>query len=80
MKTVSRRIRLALFIFLLGCVLAPPAHAYLDAGSGSMMIQLLLAGAAGLILGLKMFWHRILVFLGLAKPASSEPRKPSSRP
>jgi hypothetical protein len=42
------------------------AHAYLDAGSGSMLVQLLFGGVAGLLVLLKLYWHRLRVFLGLA--------------
>lgn len=41
------------------------AHAYLDPGSGSMMLQLLLGGAAGLVVVLKLYWHRLLALLGI---------------
>ncbi|MBI4775659.1 MAG: hypothetical protein HY788_16070 [Deltaproteobacteria bacterium] len=46
---------------------AGEAHAYLDAGSGSMLIQIILGGAAGLVVILKLFWRRILEVLGIAK-------------
>ena len=35
------------------------ACAYLDAGSGSMLIQLLLGGTAGLLMAIKLFWRKI---------------------
>ena len=35
------------------------AHAYLDPGSGSMIVQLLIAGIAGAGVALKFFWRRI---------------------
>ena len=44
------------------------AHAYLDAGSGSMLIQILLGGTAGLVVILKLFWRRILEFFRIVKP------------
>ncbi len=34
-------------------------HAYLDPGSGSMLLQLLLGGFAGLGIIVKLFWHRL---------------------
>ena len=49
------------------------ADAYLDPGSGSMMLQLLLGGFAGLGVILKLYWTKILTALGLrreAEPAS----------
>lgn len=49
------------------------AHAYLDAGTGSMILQLLLGGAAGLMLAIKLYWYRLLSFLGIkSKLAVSE--------
>lgn len=41
--------------------------AYLDAGSGSMIIQLLLGGVAALGVALKMYWRRFLKLLGIKK-------------
>jgi hypothetical protein len=41
------------------------ADAYLDPGSGSMLIQLLLGGVAGLAVIVKLFWRRILDIFGL---------------
>ena len=43
------------------------AHAYLDAGTGSMILQVLLGGVAGLALVGKLYWHRLLVMLGVRK-------------
>ena len=47
-------------------IMAPlPAHAYLDPGTGSMFLQLLLGGLAGLAVILKLYWQRLLSFFGL---------------
>jgi hypothetical protein len=43
----------------------PPVEAYLDPGSGSMLIQLLLGGVAGVAVILKLYWRRILDLLHL---------------
>ena len=40
--------------------IAPPAHAYLDPGTGSMLLSALIGLAAALALGLKMFWYRLV--------------------
>ncbi|MFH2204196.1 MAG: hypothetical protein ABIJ96_13840 [Elusimicrobiota bacterium] len=55
---------LAVSIFLAGAL---PAHAYLDPGSGSMYLQLLLGGLAGIGLVLKIFWGNILEMFGLGR-------------
>lgn len=41
------------------------AHAYLDAGTGSLILQVLLGGLAGLAVAGKLYWHRLLVLLGI---------------
>ncbi len=46
--------------------------AYLDAGSGSMIVQLLLGGAAALIVAVKLWWQRILRLLRLRPQESRE--------
>ena len=52
---------------LLLLALSAPASAYLDPGSGSMFLQLLLGGVAGLMLAIKIFWRRILGIFGIHK-------------
>ncbi len=39
-----------------------PAHAYLDPGTGSMLLQLLLGGVAGALVVGKLYWHRVKAF------------------
>lgn len=50
------------------------AHAYLDAGTGSMLLQILLGGFAGLAIAGKLYWHRLLTAIGLRRePADDKP-------
>lgn len=44
------------------------AHAYLDPGSGSAILQGILGALAALAITLKLYWHRLLRFLRLRKP------------
>ncbi len=46
----------ALFLIL---NFAGQTHAYLDPTSGSMMLQMLLGGIAGLLLATRIFWRRL---------------------
>ena len=46
---------------------ARPAYAYLDPGSGSMILQILLGGAAALAVVLKLYWYSFLGLLGIDK-------------
>lgn len=56
--------RLPLCLAILLASFALPAHAYLDPASGSMLLQMIVGGIAGLALAVKLFWHRILGFFG----------------
>lgn len=40
-------------------IIAEPAHAYLDAGTGSMIIQGIVAVCIGASLALRTYWRRI---------------------
>jgi len=52
-------------------ILTSPAHAYLDPGTGSIILQVLLGGVAGLALVGKLYWHKLLSLLGLRKDAAA---------
>ncbi len=43
---------------------ASPAYAYLDPGSGSMLLQVILGGVAAIGVACKMYWYRIKRALG----------------
>ena len=45
-----------LFVFLLGI---SPAYAYLDPGTGSMIIQMTIAGILSIGFTMKLYWYRI---------------------
>jgi hypothetical protein len=45
-------------------LLAAPAHAYLDPASGSMLVQLVLGGAAGLAVAVRLLWRRLSRLFG----------------
>ena len=46
-------------IVLLGLALPEMAHAYLDPGTGSYLMQILLASLFGALYAVKVFWVRI---------------------
>ena len=65
--------RLAWAILLICCVLCLPTtkvHAYLDPGSGSFVLQVLVASILGALVSLRLFWGRII---GLFKKGGREP-------
>lgn len=52
---------LALMLFTL-FLFSSDCHAYLDGGSSSMLLQLLLGGVAGGLVFLKIYWYKFLSF------------------
>ncbi len=52
--------------------------AYLDPSSGSMLVQLLLGGAAAAGVGLKMTWRRVLRVLHLSKKGHGDAEAPAA--
>lgn len=72
---MSRLKQLLIAAILFG-VLATPAYAYIDPGSGSMILQGFLAAVAAVALTAKLWWHRLLVLLGIRKRIVIEKRKP----
>ena len=60
---------------VIGSVLAlsaEPVFAYLDPGTGSMLLQVILGGVAAIGVALKLFWHKIRVALGASKEAEPD--------
>ncbi|MFC1514695.1 hypothetical protein ACFL5X_02230 [Candidatus Omnitrophota bacterium] len=49
-------------IFVSGCF-SQAAYAYLDPGTGSYFLQLLIAALLGSMFALKLFWNNIKVFI-----------------
>jgi len=56
---IRRGLRVA-FVVAACLLIAPPAHAYLDPGTGSMLLSALIGLAAAVALGVKMFWYRLV--------------------
>ena len=52
--------------------------AYLDAGSGSMIVQLVLGGFAAVVVTVKLWWRRLLRFLHLRPAEPTETEAPTS--
>ena len=65
----ARRFQVALAAMVVG-MSTSSASAYLDPGTGSMILQILLGGLAGLALAGKLYWHKLLSALGIRREAS----------
>ena len=57
-------------------------NAYLDAGSASMLLQLLLGGFAAVAVAAKLYWSRLMRLLRIRKPEpeAAEPETASVAP
>jgi hypothetical protein len=51
-------------IAVLMLALTTPAYAYLDPGTGSMILQMALAGAIAAAASIKIFWHSFKAAIG----------------
>jgi hypothetical protein len=60
-KKLPVRIILLSIVFL--CVFCGQASAYLDPGTGSYMLQLLIAGIASALLAVRIFWNSLIAFV-----------------
>jgi hypothetical protein len=52
----------AAVLFLLLLLFPARAEAYVDPGTGSYVLQLLIAGFLGALFALKVFWHKMIGF------------------
>ena len=63
---------LTAFFFVL-LLWVTPAQAYIDQASGSVLLQLILGGAAGALVVLRVFWHRFLKLFSKKQDQSEQP-------
>ena len=59
---MSRSIQLVIFIGIYYILYPNSAHAYLDPGTGSFVIQIIIGFFVGGLYFLKTYWHKIIVF------------------
>ncbi|MBI2341087.1 MAG: hypothetical protein HYU99_12090 [Deltaproteobacteria bacterium] len=57
---------LLLLIFIFS--LSRPAHAYLDPGTGSMVLQIVVGGILAALYTLKVYWRRLVKFFKKKEP------------
>lgn len=60
------------FPFLALLMASPSAFAYLDPGTGSMILQMLIAGLLSALFAIRMFWARVKAFF-IGEPPAIEP-------
>ena len=62
--------RLVITVLLL--LLVADTEAYLDPGTGSMLLQVILGGVAAVGVAIKLYWHKLRVAFGMGKKAEPE--------
>jgi hypothetical protein len=60
------------FAVILMVFIAEPAFAYLDPGTGSMMLQVILGGIAAVAVAIKLFWYKIRAAIGLREKSGAD--------
>lgn len=68
-KSVALR---ALALLMAPLLFAEPAHAYLDPGSGSMLLTLIMGGIAGVGVAVRLYWRRLIAFITGKKLSEGE--------
>lgn len=71
LKTLSLLFPATLSLLFVG-MSASAAHAYLDGGTGSMILQVLLGGVAGLAIAGKLYWYKFLSVIGVKREVRAE--------
>ncbi len=60
------------FITVLLLLMFSDAVAYLDPGTGSMLLQVILGGIAAVGVAIKLYWHKLRAAFGFARKADPE--------
>ena len=60
------------FITIVLLLMFTDAVAYLDPGTGSMLLQVILGGVAAVGVALKLYWHKLRVAFGMGKKEQPE--------
>ena len=60
---VGNLVHSVILAFLLSLICTRDAYAYLDPGSGSYILQLLVAGLLGASLAIRIYWRKIRAFV-----------------
>lgn len=78
-RTGTRAFYVALLVLAFSFTVIPVANAYIDPGSGSFIIQMLVGAALGASLAIKVFWRKIVSFFTGRKRDGSDEEQQSSQ-
>lgn len=63
-------------LLMILCSWTIPAYAYLDPGTGSMLIQGIIGAVAAIGVTLKLYWHKVKIMFSGSKEDSDEDNQP----
>ena len=65
------------FLFLIFCLISytSPAYAYLDPGTGSLLLQGLIGGIAAVMAFLSIYWQKVKAFFSKEKADTDTPEE-----
>ena len=73
----TNRVMLVALLTALLVPIASPAQAYLDPGTGTMILQIILGGVAGLLVAGKLYWARLKEFFAFAAADATTTKEPT---
>jgi len=75
---LRRALRIGLLLAA-GLAVTSPAYAYLDPGTGSMLLSAVIGVAAAVGLAVKMFWYRLAGLFRAKRPGAVEGAPPADK-
>jgi len=72
MQAAKRSFGLLALVATIQVFFVTEAWAYLDAGTGSFIFQMIVAAIVGVSVTLRMYWHRIKAFFSRQSPPAEE--------
>lgn len=60
------------WVMLFGMLVPLDVFAYIDPGAGSALLQGIIGGLAAVVVVLKLYWYRVMRFLGIRKDSSKK--------
>ena len=75
---LRRAVRIG-FLVVAGLSMTSPAYAYLDPGTGSMLLSAVIGVAAAVGLAVKIFWYRLVGLFRGKRPGTVEGSPPADK-
>ncbi len=63
------------YIFIIMVIYPSSAFAYLDPGTGSIILQVLIGAIAAIVATAKLYWQKLLNFFGVKKKIKNKENK-----